>query len=61
MQDIQFNDATIDSFDNIPTNTYPSMDNVYTSAFLSLNTNKPAINGVLFDSNGTYFSWRYPI
>lgn len=59
--DIQFNDANLNGYDDIPTTRYSTLFGLSLSATTVKHSTKPVLNGIAADGTGVYVTWNYPI
>ena len=60
MPDIQFNDANINSYEDIPSSRYPTMPGTL-PANVAFNSPKAIVNGMVADGTGVFVTWDYPV
>lgn len=60
MQDIQFIDANINDYEDIPSSLYPVLSDVSVSAVTINHLSYVVSGGVLPNATGVFFKWAYP-
>lgn len=59
--DLQFIDANISSYQNIPASLYPTLSNVSLNNSTINRVMTPIINGLVPDTTGVFVTWTYPV
>lgn len=59
--DLQFIDANINNYQDIPSNLYPVLGSVSLSGVTVNHQTTPVISGIISDGTGVYIKWNYPV
>lgn len=59
--DLQFIDANINNYQDIPASQYPVLSGVSLSGVTVNHQTTPVINGIISDGIGVYIKWNYPV
>lgn len=59
--DLQFIDANINAYQDIPSSIYPILGSVSLSGVSVNHQTTPVINGIISDGTGVYIKWNYPV
>lgn len=59
--DLQFIDANINNYEDIPSSKYGILSGVYTTQVSVNHQTKPVIDGTVSDGTGVYVRWKYPV